>query len=151
MHTHGRPLPKAPSCTQFARFAVSLSGSDPTGSITFTAYGPDDATCTGTPIDITTRQVSGNGFYGSDAFRPSQAGTYRFIASYSGDDNNEAVSTSCADSDQSVVVTDNRIDTAMSTHVSDSTALFGDPVSDTAELGPGGDVGGAVTFDLYGP
>src|SRR3989442_985062 len=41
--------------------------------------------------------VTGNGTYPSSAVTVTRAGRYRWIASYSGDPNNNAVSTSCGD------------------------------------------------------
>ena len=46
-----------------------------------TLYGPDDEDCT-TPI-------------GTSGFTPTEPGTYRWIAAYSGDAQFEPVSTSC--------------------------------------------------------
>jgi hypothetical protein len=48
--------------------------------------------------------VDGNGAYKSASFTPKMAGTYRWVASYSGDSSNEPVSGSCGAADQSVVV-----------------------------------------------
>ena len=56
-----------------------LSGG--TGPVMLTLYGPDDEDCT-TPI-------------GTSGFTPTEAGTYRWIAAYSGDAQFEPVSTSC--------------------------------------------------------
>ncbi|HEX9415684.1 MAG TPA: IPT/TIG domain-containing protein, partial [Gaiellaceae bacterium] len=39
--------------------------------------------------------VAGNGSYDSASFTPTQAGTYRWTASYSGDANNDAASSAC--------------------------------------------------------
>jgi hypothetical protein len=70
-------------------------GADPTGSITFRLYGPDDATCSHTPVSTSARLVAGNGNYFSADFTPTAAGTYRWVVSYSGDDDNEAVRSAC--------------------------------------------------------
>jgi hypothetical protein len=86
---------------------ATLSGGDsPTGTITFTAYGPDDATCANAPAYTSSPvTVSGDGDYGnSPAFTPATAGTYRWRASYSGDGNNAAVATSCNDPSEASVV-----------------------------------------------
>jgi hypothetical protein len=84
-----------------------LSGSlSATGTITFQLFGPNNATCGGTPIFTSTKTVSGNGDYVSDPFTTSSSspGTYRWIASYSGDASNQAVSGACNDANESVVV-----------------------------------------------
>ena len=48
--------------------------------------------------------VNGNGAYGSGDFTPTAAGTYRWIANYSGDANNAATANACNDANESVVV-----------------------------------------------
>jgi hypothetical protein len=63
--------PADPQLTTSASDAVALGsaihdtahlsgGSQPTGTITFNAYGPDSSTCTGTPIFTSTATVAGN-------------------------------------------------------------------------------------------
>src|SRR5439155_256539 len=69
-------------------------GVNPTGTITFHLYGPDDASCA-TSVFTATATVSGNGNYSSGNFTTSAAGTYRWIASYGGDANNDPVSGAC--------------------------------------------------------
>src|SRR5437016_14151822 len=56
----------------------------------------------------------------SDPFTPSQAGTYRWRASYSGDTNNAAIATACNDPGETSVV--NRATPALTT-VATATAL----------------------------
>src|SRR3989475_11231897 len=51
--------------------------------------GPNDATCTVVAF-TDTKLVSGNADYTSSSFTAIQAGTYRWLASYSGDLNNNA-------------------------------------------------------------
>ncbi len=51
-----------------------------------------------------TKTVAGNGSYESDAFTPTEPGTYRWVSSYAGDANNESRSGACGDSAQSVTV-----------------------------------------------
>src|SRR2546427_3895627 len=77
----------------------------PSGSITFTLYGPNDATCTVVAF-TDTKLVSGNADYTSSSFTAIQAGTYRSVAHYSGVLNhNDAVPTAFADPAEAVVVT----------------------------------------------
>lgn len=73
------------------------------GTITFRLYGPDDETCTGTPVESVT-PVDGDGDYESSAVAPAQPGVYRWIAEYSGDDYNNPVLTQCGDPDEIVTV-----------------------------------------------
>jgi uncharacterized repeat protein (TIGR01451 family) len=84
-----------------ATFSGSQSG---TGTIDFVAYGPDDSSCNGNPAFTSEVDVRGDGQYGSGPFTPVAAGTYRFIASYSGDFNNKAVANACNDASEAVVV-----------------------------------------------
>jgi uncharacterized delta-60 repeat protein len=106
---------KSPTITNAASPSVTLGGSvsdsanlaagfSPSGTIAFTLFGPDNGTCAGTPIFISTKLVSGDGSYSSDSFTPTSPGTYRFVATYSGDANNNAVATACGDAAGSVVV-----------------------------------------------
>src|SRR2546425_5287559 len=88
--------------------ATLAGGVNPGGTITFTLYGPfdptaDPGTCTnGTAAGSAT--VTGNGTYPSSAVTVTQAGRYRWIASYSGDPNNNAVGTSCGDAGETSTV-----------------------------------------------
>lgn len=86
--------------------ATLAGGTAPTGTITFRVFGPDDATCANAPaFTYPAVTVNGNGAYAPAAgFVPTAAGTYRFIAAYSGDANNNAVSGACNDPNESVVV-----------------------------------------------
>jgi uncharacterized repeat protein (TIGR01451 family) len=85
--------------------ATLSGGSSATGTITFYAFGPNDTTCGTAPVFTSFVDVRGDGQYGSGPFVPSAAGTYRFIANYSGDTNNKAAATACGDPTESVVVT----------------------------------------------
>jgi hypothetical protein len=83
--------------------AVLTETVSPTGTITFTAFA--NASCTGTPAFTSSPvTVSGNGSYGSGPFATSAAGTYNFVASYTGDLNNNPITTACLASNESVVV-----------------------------------------------
>ncbi len=74
------------------------SGYVPTESITFDLWNPSETSCTGTPAYTQTVTVSGNGSYSTTNTSSSVTdtpGTWNWTASYKGDGNNEAVSTSC--------------------------------------------------------
>src|SRR5439155_7722373 len=106
-------------------------GTNPTGTITFTLYGPNDATCTVVAF-TDTKLVSGNADYTSSSFTAIQAGTYRWIASYSGDLNNNAAGpTACADPAEAVVVT--KAAPALTTTASGSVAA-GETVAEGARV-----------------
>lgn len=77
----------------------TLSGGfSPTGTITFNLYAPSDATCSLAPaFTQTVTVVSGNSTYSTTntTFRSTTVGTWRWASSYSGDPNNQAVSSGC--------------------------------------------------------
>ena len=129
--------------------AATLSGGvNPTGTIAFTLYGPDDATCGGASVFTAGIPVAGNGIYNSGTFTPSAAGTYRWIASYGGDSNNSAFSSACNDAGESVIVSP-----ALTTLTTMSSAgvTVGGTVNDTATLSGGSSPTGTITFSLFGP
>ena len=77
----------------------------PGATIDFRLYGPDDATCSGSPAFVSSDvpyPVAG-GAVRSAPFTPTSAGAYRWIAAYGGDANNAPVRGSCADADVSRV------------------------------------------------
>ncbi|HEX2029378.1 MAG TPA: hypothetical protein VHF25_15420, partial [Nitriliruptorales bacterium] len=80
--------------------ATLSGGVGPGGEITFTLFGPDDAECVGPPVFTSTRPVDGDGQYTSEAFTPTAPGTYRWVAAYSGDDANDAVTTACGEANE---------------------------------------------------
>ena len=60
----------------------------PTGTVTFALHGPADTACTGAPIFTSTVALSTNGTATSASFSGTvAAGTYNWVASYSGDAN----------------------------------------------------------------
>jgi hypothetical protein len=129
---------------------ATLSGAtNPTGTITFTLFGPNNATCTGAPIATSTRTVTGNGNYPSDPFTPTAAGTYRWIAAYSGDTNNNAVTTACNDANEASVVAPAK--PTIVTSASAPITLGSGTISDTATLSGGVAPTGTITFTLFGP
>ena len=76
--------------------ATLSGGQAPTGTLIFRAYGPGDSTCAGEPAFTSAPvTVTGAGSYGSGDFTPTQGGTYRWIATYSGDTNNNGTAGAC--------------------------------------------------------
>src|SRR3989441_11322572 len=61
-------------------------GTNPTGTISFTLYS--DVGCTSSVFTSSATVDHGNGDYASGNFTATQAGTYHWRASYSGDPNN---------------------------------------------------------------
>ncbi|MEY2565246.1 MAG: hypothetical protein QOH88_3439 [Verrucomicrobiota bacterium] len=94
-----------PAGSSISDTATLSNGSVPTGSVTFQLFGPNDATCGGGAIFTSTKNVTGNGSYTSNSFTPTVSGTYRWVATYSGDTNNGPVAGSCNDPNETVSVT----------------------------------------------
>ncbi|MFK7917608.1 MAG: LPXTG cell wall anchor domain-containing protein [Ilumatobacter sp.] len=120
--------------------------------ITFSAYGPNDPSCTGTPaFTSTVSQPIADGPVTSEAFTPTAQGTYRWIAVYSGDANNEPASGACNDANESVVVTPAQ--PTITTEASAEQPLGAGTLTDTATVSGrvGAVAGGTVTFNLFGP
>jgi len=125
---------------------ATLSGAfNPTGSITFNLYGPNDTNCSGAIIFTKTVTVSGNGSYPSstaaNGYVPTAAGDYRWIANYSGDSNNAATANTCNGANENVTI--GKHDSSIVTHQSfipqDNVTVNGAFVTPT----------GTVSFQLF--
>src|SRR2546427_517832 len=81
------------------------SGPNATGTISFTVFGPNNATCAAPGTPAGSAPVSGEGPYPSSADPGVLAGAYRWIASYSGDGNNNSFTTQCNDAGETSTVT----------------------------------------------
>lgn len=127
---------------------AELSGAyRPTGSITFTLYSTSKC---GSPIYSEVITVSGNGSYETAiGWVATAPGTYYWRASYSGDSNNDAVSSAC--NEEPIVV--HSKDVTITTTPSGSVAIGGGDVSDTATIISlnAHSLTGALTFNLVGP
>src|SRR4029077_885409 len=118
------------------------------GTITFSLFGPNNATCAGTALFTSTKAVAGDGSYPSDPFSPTLAGAYSWVASYSGDASNNAISTACNDANETSTVT--RFSPTITTSAT-ATANVGGAISDTAILAGGNAATGSITFTVFGP
>jgi hypothetical protein len=67
------------------------------GTLTFALFAPSDLTCGGTPAYTQTVNVSGNGKYDTTntSFVSTDAGTWRWLVSYSGDSSNNPRTLGC--------------------------------------------------------
>ena len=119
------------------------------GSLSFNVYAPGDATCS-TPTLVTPDvPVSGTGNYTSADFTTLTTGLYRWRAFYTGDVNNNAVSTPCNDAGETSTV--NQAPPTLSTTATASVTVGG-TITDTAHLSGGfGTLGGTVSFKVYAP
>ncbi|MCA1683694.1 MAG: hypothetical protein LC708_00980, partial [Actinobacteria bacterium] len=97
--------PSVPAGGVIFATATVGGGLNPTGSMTFRLFGPDDTTCSGTPASTSTVPVNGSGSYPSASFTATTPGTYRWVAAYSGDPNNAPAVTACGDPLAQVVAT----------------------------------------------
>ncbi|HEX3737922.1 MAG TPA: hypothetical protein VHV53_10300, partial [Solirubrobacterales bacterium] len=104
----------------------------PGGSVTFKLYGPDDAGCSRSPAFTDTKTVAGNGSYDSADFEPTEAGVYRWTASYGGDSNNDQVSSACNAANESVTVSQTPDHIAYVANSSSGTVTPIDTATDTA-------------------
>jgi hypothetical protein len=73
-------------------------------TVTFRLFGPADPTCASTPVFTSMAALIG-GTAQSASFTPTVAGTYRWVATYSGDVNNVSVSGTCGDPGENATVT----------------------------------------------
>ena len=128
--------------------AVLADGSEPTGTITFSVFGSDDVECVGKAVFTSTVSVDGNGSYVSEAFTPTTADTYHWVAAYNGDGENSPVRAPCFDPDEITVVPSAAPGL---TTAATPTATLGDPISDTATLTDGFNPSGTIVFMAFGP
>jgi hypothetical protein len=139
----------AGTATQPAVPVINLTGTGGAaaeGTIRFKLFGPDN--CTTEAYTSPTVTVSGDGTYETPnpQFEPTEAGTYHWVAVYSGSSPNTNGTThnaQCDDANEDVVV-----NTVASTLKSDQTWLPNDSVTVSALAGSG-DLDGTVSFDLY--
>lgn len=130
---------------------VLAGGVNPTGTISFSVFGPDDATCAGGPVYVLSTSVNGNGSYHSGWVAAPTAGTYRWTASYSGDASNLPADSPCNAPNESVVVTKatptlTAVATPQGTYSDSSPAS----ISSTATI-DGYVPGGNLVFEVFGP
>src|SRR3989454_908346 len=120
------------------------------GTINFTVFGPNNTTCTlpGTPGG--SALVSGDGSYPSSAVPVVLAGTYRWIASYTGDGNNNGFTIACNAPNEA-----SEVSKASPTVTTSATpqASAGGTISDQATLAgsSGPNATGTINFTVFGP
>lgn len=124
---------------------TGAAGAAAGGTITFKLYGPNS--CTTLAYTSPTVTVNGNGTYTTPnpQFVPTSAGTYHWVAVYSGSSPNTNGTThnaDCTDTDEDVVVS-----TVASSLTSAQRWVPNDSVTVSAPAG--GNLSGKVTFTLY--
>ena len=117
------------------------------GSITFKLYSdPNCQTQVGTTQTAT---VAGNGPY-SGTVHVDNAGTYYWIANYTGDANNSATTNGCGEPNESVVVNPRKPVVTTNAGPNVRLGLLGADLTDLASLSDGTtNISGTITFDLY--
>jgi hypothetical protein len=136
------------TATQPADPVINLTGTAGApagGSITFKLYGPDN--CTTVAYTSAAVTVSGNGNYNTPnpQFEPTAAGTYHWVATYTGSSpntNGTSHNAACNDANEDVVV--NTVASSMTTA---QTWVPND--SATISAPAGGALAGKVYFTLY--
>jgi hypothetical protein len=126
--------------------AVTLKGGfAPNGTVTFRIYGPIAAGCTGSAF-VNIVAIKGNGTVNSDPFVALRPGRYSFVASYSGDSENQGASEPCDAPSQVIQVL------KRSPQVKPRAILVGSKrISIRASLAGSVSPSGSITFRLYGP
>ncbi len=121
-------------------------GSSPSGEVTFRVYAPEDTTCT-TVLETTTVPISGGKATSGD-FASTQAGEFRWKASYPGDADNEAAELPCNSANQTSTVA--KASPGL-TGSATSTVVVGGTITDQVSLSGGFSPGGQIAFRAYGP
>ncbi len=144
--------PRATIGSPISDTATLSGGANPTGTITFTVFGPNNPTCTGAPVFTSTVPVNGAGNYQSGPFTPTAPGSYNWVAVYSGDATNSPATSPCGAANETSVV-----EQAVATIATQATpsVTVGSPISDTATVtgapAPAPAPTGTVTFTVFGP
>ncbi|MCW2752634.1 MAG: hypothetical protein JWQ32_45 [Marmoricola sp.] len=151
----GQPVTDSASLTgttaQPANPVINLTGATGPaagGTITFLLYGPSSSGCGNLVYTSPTVAVHGDGSYPTPdpQFVPTQAGTYHWVANYSGSSPNTSSTTHntlCDDTAEDVTVT-----TVASTLSTAQTWVPNDSITVSAPAG--GTLAGTAYFDLFG-
>jgi len=118
----------------------------PTGTISFSIFGPGDTACS-TAVATSTVTVAGDGSYASTPFIPVEPGTYQWVATYSGDADNAGASEPCATPGESVFV--RQAAPTLTTQASGSSGA-GYAITDIATLSGGTRPTGLIVFSVFG-
>jgi uncharacterized repeat protein (TIGR01451 family) len=129
--------------------ATLTGGFNPGGTITFNLFPPNGTT----PVYTNVVTVNGNGTYDTSmgtnpgGFLPTAPGDYQWVASYSGDANNDPVASDSDDEPQTVTASGNFITLV------GGTVRRGSPIklNDSAVLSNGTAPFGTITFYLFLP
>jgi hypothetical protein len=143
------PNPDSGYVNDILQDSAQLSGGyNPSGTIMFELYDPSDPTCVGEPAYSETVPVSGSGIYNtSTGYQANMAGTWRWVAIYSGDNYNNPVSSGCNDEQVTII----KYTSTTTTLPDPASGYVGDMLNDTATVTSDNSPSGQVTFKLYEP
>lgn len=159
------PIAGAPLTTTDRVQLTGFSHLQPSATATFTLVGPATgsppscappaATQIG-PLVEPVDPATGTAQTGDQTFTPGAVGTYYWIASFSGDTNNQPAGPSgCGDPDEQVVAGPARVTVSTAAATSTPAPIAGQPVAtaDTASVHTQADLSGpsTITFWLVGP
>ena len=129
--------------------ATISGGTTPSGSVTWSLYGPNDSTCGSAPVategPVT---VNGDGTIQSPTYTTTATGTFRWVAAYTGDANNAAISTKCNDPNEESTVS--KASPGLVTNAT-TPVTVGGTIQDSATLSGSYSATGTITWKLYGP
>ena len=135
------------------------SGSNASGTITFTVFGPltnAPTTCTTGGTTVGTATVNnGNATYTSSAgYTPPGAGNYWWYASYGGDANNGAANSGCgtagmSDSETVVARATPTLTASGPTNGTIGTAITAGNITSTLAASSGSNASGTITFKVF--
>lgn len=123
------PSGSVPAGGSISDSATLYGGASPTGSVAFTLFGPGDTTCS-TPIATQTVPLNGN-TASSGSVTVGAAGTYNWMATYSGDANNNPTTSPCGS--EQVVVTAQTL-TGRAFGLTALATLLGNPIVTVAPI-----------------
>lgn len=136
--------------------ATLASGSSPTGTITFSVFGPgsEPSTCTSGGSTVGTATVTGNTTYHpSGGYTPSAAGDYWWYASYGGDGNNNAAASACGSgmSETVVAAASPTLSVAAPASGNVGTAIPASSITATLSGSSGSNDTNTITYMVFGP
>jgi hypothetical protein len=122
----------------------ATNGAPAGGTITFTAFGPND--CSTVAFTSSAVTVSGDGTYGPVNFTPTAAGTYHWAAGYTGQNPNTNATThnnDCSDTNEDVTVI------SLPTQVTTAQSFVPNDSATVSVASGGGNLAGSVDFQLF--
>jgi hypothetical protein len=122
------------------------NGAIPGGQLTFRAFSPSDANCSGAAAFSSTVNVAGLGSYRSAAFVPTRVGAFRWTVSYSGDANHDPAAAGCGEATSSISQAKPSIASGVEGRLTVGRSFWV-----TASLRGGYSPGGTVSFQIYEP